>query len=209
MAPVPSEQFPAKWYPEAGKKIKVAMAPVVGKPYTAVRETVSVRKSESGEPERRVTLGFQTRDRFGRERSEFQNGAWEVDGQTVPTKIVSASDPVSHCNFEWTELVTNAPGSTEWKLAFVTCLPQALLYKEFDLIRLQTDLNDDGTRTHGDTTTWSEHLASVQIDGVKVDRLRVTNSSTDYKGLAKKWSTETWYPLDLQALIRLGDEESG
>ena len=192
-----------------GKETKVTVAPVVEKPYTAIRETVHLSKSESGEPERRVTLGFQARDRFGRERSESQNGVEELDGETVATKIVIISDPVSHCNFEWTELITNAAIPKEIKLGFVTCFPQALFYKDFHLMSLLTDTGEDGTSNRGDTTTLIEHLAPVQIDGVNVDRLRVSNSRTDEKGILKKWSTETWYSLDLQEIIRIGDEESG
>jgi hypothetical protein len=209
MAPVPSDRFPAKWYPQASSEIKVGLAPVVDKPYTAITETVDISKSESGEPSRRITLGFQARDRFGRERIEFLNGFWGVDEQRVPTKTVSVSDPVSHCTFEWTELVTNVPVSTEWKSAFVTCFPQALFYKEFHLIKLLPDPSDDVTSTYGDKTTKTEHLAPLQVDGVKVDRLLVSNTWTDDKGLAKKRSTETWYSLDLQEIIRTGDEESG
>lgn len=207
MAPVPSDRFPAEWYPKAGKETKVAMAPVVGKPYSAVTETVNVGRSESGERERWVTLGFQARDRSGRFRSESRNGTWGVKGEMVATKRISVGDPVSHCSFEWTELETKIVGWTELDVALVTCYPQALYYKDFHL-ETMFDLREDGTSTQGDTTTKIEDLAPLQVDGVKVDRLLVTNSSVDAKGLAKKWSTETWYSLDLQEIIRTGDEES-
>lgn len=192
-----------------GDGTDVLPVPVVGKPYIAIVESVTPGQSLAGEPLRQVTRGFQTRDRFGRTRSETQNGGWTIDGQMVPTKIVIVSDPVSHCQFHWTQFTTDDAVSTEMNTAFVTCGPQTLRYKDLDLFGSLMNTPADGTSTQGDTTTQREHLVPLQIDGVTVNRLRISNSRRDEQGQVKKWSGETWYSLDLKEIIRLGDEESG
>lgn len=208
IAPPPSDRFPAKWYPRVGDGTDVLQAPVVGKPYTAILETVSLDPSPSGELARRVTRDFGARDRFGRTRSENVPGTWRVDGEDVPIKRVTIFDPVSHCEFTWTEPTPDRGAVQELRVAFVTCHPLTLRYKEFDLFAT-LDTDADGTNTHGDTTTQTEHLPPLQIDGVSVIRLRVTNSVTDEKGQVKKWSREIWYSPDLKEFVRLGLGEGG
>ena len=209
IAPAPSDRFPAKWYPRVGDGTDVVPAPVLDKPYTAIVQTVSHYQSPSGEPMRQVTRGFQARDRFGRIRTETSNGGMTIRGQMAATKVVIVSDPVSHCQFHWTELTTDAVLPAEDRLAFVTCGPQTLRYKEMDLFESIVESIPEGTSTHGDTTTKTEHLAPLQIDGITVNRLRVTNSSRNEQGQDKQWTGETWYSPDLKEVIRTGDEENG
>ncbi len=206
IAPEPSDRFPAKWYLRMGDGTDVAEAPVLERPYTAVVETMSPSLSTSGERARYIQHGFQARDRFGRERRESINGGITIGEESMVTKVVIVSDPVSHCAFHWIELVSDLVMPLEMRSAFVTCAPRTLRFKEFNLFET---LFDDGAVTREDATTQSEHLPPLKIDGIDVDRLRVTNTSHDEKGEVKKWVSETWYSRDLRELIRLGDEESG
>ncbi len=93
----------------------------------------------------------------------------------------------------------------EMHVAFVTCGPQILRYKELDLFGSMMDQSIDGTTINGDTTTRTEHLSPVHMDGLIVQRLHVTNTSVDEHGQAKTWSSETWYSPELRELIRLID----
>lgn len=95
----------------------------------------------------------------------------------------------------------------EMRVAFVTCAPRTLRYKEVDLLEIVLDAATDGTVTQGDTTTTTEHLAPLQIDGLKITRLRVTNTRIDEHGQPKKQTDETWYSPELKELIRLGSEQ--
>ena len=93
--------------------------------------------------------------------------------------------------------------------AFVTCGPQTLRYKELDIFAIIVDTATDGTITHGDTTTKTEHLAPLQIAGLTVNRLRITNWRTNEQGQGKEKATETWYSPELKEDIRIGDEDGG
>ena len=209
IAPPPSDRFPAKWYPRVGDGTDVAIAPVLGKPYTATTESVQPYPSPSGEPLRQVTHAFQARDRFGRTRTESKNGGMIIDGQEAPTKVVIVADPVSHCQFQWTQLMSDPAREPGPHLAFVTCAPQTLRYKDLDLVGTVMDAAVEGTTTHGDTTTTTEHLVPLQIDGITVHRLRVTNTRNNEHAELKHWSGETWWSPDLRELIRMVDAEGG
>lgn len=206
LAPEPSDRFPAKWYPRVGDGTDVAAAPVLDRPYTAVVETMYPSRSVSGETTPYVTYGFAARDRSGRTRSESVTGGMTIGDESIKIKTISVADPVSHCEFEWHEAEGGSPMPSEMQVAMVTCGPRTLRYKD---LKSLFSFPEDGVATRGDTTTQTERLPPLQIDGVTVDRLRVTNSSRDEKGTVKKWVTETWYSHELQELIRQGDEESG
>jgi hypothetical protein len=132
-----------------------------------------------------------------------------VEGHQVPTEVVIVSDPVSHCNFNWTQPMTDDVLLPELRIAMVSCGPQTIRYKDLNLAEVILATVVDGTTTIGDTTTQTEHLASLQIDGLAVTRLRVTKSYRTEKGDTKRWSAETWYSPDLKEIIRMSDEENG
>jgi hypothetical protein len=205
----PSDRFPAKWYTRTGDGTDVISAPVLDKPYKATVETMMHDQSPSDGPLPRIEHGFQARDRFGRTRSETPNGQMTIGEHVVPTEIVIVSDPVSHCDFDWIQPTTNnvmLPGTLT---AEVFCRPQTLRYQDWNLAEDLLATIVDGITTSGDTTTQTEHLAPLQIDGLAVARLRVTNSYRTEKGDMKRWSAETWYSPDLKEIIRMSDEESG
>ena len=205
IAPPPSDRFPARWYPRIGDGTDVLPAPVLDRPYTATVETLT----STGEQQtlQQDPKGFQARDRLGRTRTESVNGSMTIAGQAFKTKSILVADPVSHCQFQWLELTTAAAMPPESRVATVTCGPQTLRYKELDLYRNVIDSIPEGTVTRGDTTTKTEHLPTIQIDGLSVERLRVSNSRTDEHGQLKTWSAETWYSPDLKEIIRLGAED--
>lgn len=60
----------------------------------------------------------------------------------------------------------------------------------------------DGRSEQGDTVTLTEHLPALQMEGITVDRLRVTNTKSCVVG-TKTHVTETWYSHDLKELICL------
>lgn len=207
IAPAPSDRFPAKWYPRVGDGTDVLPAPVIGKPYKATIETMTPYRSLAGESLRQITRGFQARDRFGRTRSETLSGGMEVGGHMVPTETVIVSDPVSHCAFQWIQFNDGMP--LEKPVAMVTCGPQTLRYQDLKLLENFPGTAEDGITTSGDTTTKIEHLAPLQMDGIAVIRLRISNSRRAESGNVTRWASETWYSLDLDEIIRLGDEENG
>lgn len=206
-APQPSDRFPARWYPGVGEGIDVEPAPVLDRPYTAEVETVRPTQLPTGETLRYVTKGFQARDHLGRSRSDSENGGMTIEDQELKTKIVIVSDPVSHCQFHWTQLTTDKEMPPEMRVAFVTCGPLTLRYKDLDLLGSLLDTSLDGTITRGDTTTKTEHLVPVLIDGLAVQRLRVSKAIFDEHGQVKKWSHETWYAPELREIIRMGTEK--
>lgn len=209
IAPPPSDRFPAKWYLSVGDGTDVVPAPVLDRPFTAAVETVTPYQSPIGENLQHITKGFQARDRLGRLRRDSENGAMTVEGQMVKTKVVLVSDPVSHCEFQWTQLTTDVEMPPDMRVAFVTCGPQTLRYKDLDLFASLLDTGNDGTNTRGDTTTKIEHLVPLQIDGLTVIRRRVSNTRLDEHGQVKKWAAETWYSPELREVFRLGTEEDG
>jgi hypothetical protein len=91
----------------------------------------------------------------------------------------------------------------------VTCLPQLLRFEELNLFKVVMDGIPEGTTTHGNTTTTTEHLTPMKVDGLTILRLRVTNSRIDERGQMKKWSTETWYSPELKEVVRRGSDEEG
>jgi hypothetical protein len=208
-APGPSDRFPAKWYTRTGDGTDVIPAPVLDRPYEATVETMTPDQSPSGKPLPRFEYGFQARDRFGRTRSETHNGQMGVGEHVVPTEVVIVSDPVSHCDFDWIQPMTGDVMLPGTRTAEVFCRPQTLRYQDWNLAEDILATIVDGITTSGDTITQTEHLAPLQIDGLAVTRLRVTNNSHTEKGDMKRWSAETWYSPDLKEIIRMSDEESG
>ena len=89
------------------------------------------------------------------------------------------------------------------------CSPQTLRYKDLNFVKGLLGTAEDGTTNRGDTTTKTEPLPPLQISGLAVNRLRVTNSHRTENGDVKRWSDETWYSLDLEEIIRIGNEEDG
>lgn len=209
VAPGPSERFPAKWYPRTGDGTDVIPAPVLDNPYQATVETMMHDQSPSEGALPRIEHGFQARDRFGRTRSETHNGQMGVGEHVVQTEVVIVSDPVSHCDFDWIQPTTNDGKLPGTRTAEVFCRPQTLRYQDSNLVEHILATIVDGITTSGDTTTQTEHLAPLQIDGLAVTRIRVTNSYRTEKGDMKRWSGETWYSPDLKEIIRMSDEESG
>ena len=162
IAPPPSDRFPATWYPKVGDGTDVLPAPVVGKLYVATVETVNPYQGLAGEPLLQITHGFHARDRFGRERTEAINGGMTINGQNIPTKSITVSDPVSHCQFNWTQLTVDVTSPADKHLAFVTCNPQTLRYKDIDSSAVVFNTLADGMTTHGDTITKTEHLPPLR-----------------------------------------------
>ena len=132
-----------------------------------------------------------------------------INGRMLKMKTILVSDPVAHCQFHWMQPVTEVQMPHDMRVAFVTCGPQTLRYKELDLHKIVTDAMVDGTRTVGDTTTKVEHLAPVNIDGLTVLRVRVTTTQHGADGKGKEWSTETWYSPELRETVRQGSETEG
>ena len=209
VAPPPSELFPAKWYPPVGSGNEIVPAPFVDHPYTATTGTIPPQQRAGVEPRSPVVEGFEARDRFGRTRAESVNGGMTVGGQSVQMKEIEVSDPVSHCSFNWMETTTGATLPADSRVAWVSCAPQSLRYKDFDIWKSVAEEMKDGTVVHGDTTTTIEHLPPVNLDGLTVQRLRVTNISVDEHGQPRKWITESWYSPELKELIRLRNEDGG
>ncbi len=207
LAPEPSDRFPAAWYPKVGDGTNVGLAPVLDEPYTAVVETVTVSMLPSGKPGQRVELGFKARDRFGRTRSETVSSGMMLSGNDVRIKTVLVSDPVSHCQFHWQESTTDFVLPTEMRVAFVTCGPRTIRYKDLNL-QERIFNTPDGTVQRGDTTITTEHLAPVPLDGITVQRVRVTHSRRDEQGEEERGTKETWYSPELKEVIRMGDEGS-
>jgi hypothetical protein len=206
LAPQPSDRFPAEWYPHMDAGANERAAPVEDRPFTAKYGIIEPSATTTADSR---STGFRARDRFGRTRSDAENGSMRIGEQEVRTKTVNVSDPVSHCDFYWTEPVVTVDPSPSDRVAYVECGPRALRFKEFNVFKTLMELIPDGTTTNGDTTTKTEHLAPVKRDGLTILRLRVTNSRTDVHGQSKQWSRETWYSPELEELVGLGSDEEG
>ncbi len=209
VAPPPSDRFPAKWYPRMGKTADLRPAPVLDRPYTATVEHTTISHTPTGETSRYTTYGLQARDRFGRTREESESGVMGVGGQDVKTTSVVVSNPVSHCEFQWTQLPAGIEVPLKHRNATVGCSAQTVRYQDMNFLGSILDTRADGTSVNGDLTTKTEHLASLQIEGLTMKRLRVSNTLLDVHGQAKEWSTETWYSPELKVMTRLGSEEEG
>ncbi len=188
-----SDRFPAKWYPGRGDGTDVAFAPVLERPYVAVSETKDLR----------------ARDKFGRTRTEAVTGGETVNGTSFKIKEVSVSDPVSHCQFHWMERVPDRELPAGQRVAFVTCAPLTIRYKESDVYAFIRDNMPNEATTIGDTTTRVEHPRDILVEGLTVQRMRVTNSKTEADGTVTTNVNETWYSPRLRETIRLGGVEDG
>ena len=206
LAPSPSDRFPAEWYPRLGDGTDVVPAPVLDRPYTA---TTGIVVPPTGETLNHQTTGFEARDHLGRTRRDAESGALTKGGETVKIKTILVYDPVSHCQFHWDQATIESKLPSDMRVAYVTCGPQTLRYKEIDLFRIVMDGSPDGTSTHGDTATKIEHLALINIDGLSIVRTRVSNSRRDEQGHEKQWSSETWYSPEIREIVRQGSEELG
>ena len=209
MAPAPSDRFPATWYPRVGDGTDVLPAPLLDRPYSATTEDVTPSHSPTGETVRHVTKGFAARDRLGRTRSEARSGEETIAGKTFELKSVFIHDPVSHCGFFWTQSMSDEELPAAERVAFVTCGPQTVRYKEMNGLASIIATVKDGTSTSGDTTTTIEHLVPLRIDGLIVNRVRAINTWLDEHAERKTRTNETWYSPELKELIRLGTEEDG
>ncbi len=203
LAPPPSDRFPAKWYPRVDDGRQVAFAPVEGHPFTALTGPIM---PPTGKTSGQQSIGFQARDRFGRTRSENESGGYWTEEQMVKTKSVVVSDPVSHCDFHWTQPMTAVEMPPDMRVALVTCRPQTLLYKEDNILEAVLESVSEGVTHNGGTTTKAEHLAPIQMDSLTIKRLRVTNTTIDVHGQTKEWLTETWYSPELREVVRMGTE---
>ena len=207
-APNPSDRFPASWYPaDQSAGMNETPGPVTGLPYTAISVETSRSKSAHGEVSENVTRNPQARDSLGRTRSESKNGGLGLaDGSFVETYEVIVSDPVSHCNFFWTEARPNPPDNDS-HVANVTCAPQTLKYADgLTMVKVIEETPVGGTK-HGDTDTLVERLPPLHIDGITVERQRVTNTYTGQPGKPTTSVSENWYSPDLNEVIRLGESD--
>ncbi len=206
LAPPPSERFPAKWYPRASDEGDVVFAPVINHPYTAMEGPIT---PETDDTSGRQSDSFHARDRLGRTRIDAQSGGFTLGDQEVKTKTVLVSDPVSHCDFEWTQPMTDVEMPLEMRGAHVMCRPQTLHYKDVDTFKLVMEAGPDGISHNGDATTEVKHLAPMKIGGITINRLRVINSRFDEHGQVKNSSDETWYSPELRQIVRQGNEKNG
>ncbi len=209
LAPSPSDRFPAKWYPSLGDRTDVVPAPVLDRPYKANVSNITLYRQQNGSASQDAEKGLRARDRSGRTRNDSVIGSTTVDGKMIRLRGVQVYDPVSHCEFDWTELNDNAEAPIEWRVAFVTCGPRTLRYKDLQVFEVVYDALEDGTVAHFDGTTKTEHLVPIKIDGLTVERLRVTNTRLDENGKERSWTGETWYSPDIKEVIRQGDDDVG
>ncbi len=98
-----------------------------------------------------------------------------------------------------------AEAPSEYRVAFVTCGPQTLRYKALDVFSILMN-STLGTVTQGETTTRTEKPAPLSIDGLTVERLRVTSTGMGKDGKSSTQVTETWYSPELKEVIRIGAE---
>lgn len=210
IAPAPSERFPEAWYPSLGDGHDVVPAPVLNTPYTATLETTRLQKGSTGEVQEDVTRTLQARDRLGRVRMEVEMNGLPGDSATHRFKLVAISDPVTHCQFRWKEPVPAvAAMPADLRIAYVSCGPQTLRYKDMDLAKVLLESLPDETVTQQGSIIKNEHLAPLHVYGITVDRIRSTHSDLDQNGQTKQWILEQWYSPDLRELIRSGDSEEG
>ncbi len=205
IAPPPSDRFPAKWYPRVGDGTDVVPAPVTDRPYTAMEGPIL---PSSGEMLRHESMTSKARDRFGRTRIDAETGGFTLDGrQHIKTKTVLVSDPVSHCEFNWTQPTTDVEMPSDMRVAMVKCGPQTLRYKEIDLLEIVVKAMPEGISQNGDITEETEKLTPVMMNGLTIRRIRVSTSRLEH-GELKKSSTETWYSPELREFVRRGSPES-
>lgn len=207
-APDPSDKFPASWYPaDQGGEKNETPGPITGLPYTAVTVDTSRSKSTNGEVNENVTRSPQARDSFGRTRSEFRIGAMDLpDGSSVVIYTVLVSDPVSHCTFSWSEARPDPPDNSH--IANVTCASRTLKYDDGLTVEKIIEQIPLGQTKHGDTDTLVERLPPLHIDGITVERQRLTKTYKGQHGTPIATVGENWYSPDLKEVIRLGDSNS-
>jgi len=122
VAPPPSARFPASWYPP-DNSLTSTEAPQTGAPYSATLVITSrFLNLATGKVEAVSRSTFQARDGDGRRRDEVATPRADSSGKIVNPHVVSVSDPVSHCRFQWMEPWV-APGKPT---AAVTCMPRTL-----------------------------------------------------------------------------------
>ena len=206
-APAPSDKFLASWYPadQNGEKNE-SPGPITGLPYTAVSVDTSKSKLVNGEVIERVEHNPQLRDSFGRTRSESKSGSMGLaDGSSADIYTVLVFDPVSHCQFFWDEVRPDPPDNSY--VANVTCAPQTLKYADGLTMVKVIEENPVGDTKHGDTDTLVERLPPLHIDGITVERQRVTNTYTGQAGKSTTSVSENWYSLEFNEVIRMSDSD--
>ncbi|WP_263385917.1 hypothetical protein [Granulicella arctica] len=121
----------------------------------------------NGEVIETVTRSPQLRDSLGRTRSEFRSGSMGLsDGSSVGIYTVLVSDPVSHCNFNWSEARPDPPDNVS-HVANVTCAPQTLKYAEGLTMAKIMEQIPLGETKQGDSDTLVERLPPLHIDGIR------------------------------------------
>lgn len=194
-APLPSDRFPASWYPEPSDKV-FHLTVDKNAPYMATRVNIEQCQCE-GKIVAHSARSIQARDSSGRTRYEEIEGGISLNPRQ---RTVTVSDPVSHCEFRWVEPAIGPEKPT----ALVDCLPRTLRYINQNPWALEWEHFSVDEPKAKDPSILSEHLGKRMFGDVEAEGLRrtVTYPIAEKPGEIQKGVTETWYSPDIKEKIQ-------
>ena len=206
-APMLPDRFPASWYP-AEDNVTYTLAVEKNLPYTAT-VVITDQYESDGEVITHKTSTLLARDSAGRRREEVEGGGWtDARGQMIPTRTITVSDPVSHCDFRWVEPMIES----EKPFALVKCLPRTIHYinqniwaealKSFFVKETREQHSSNGS------ALLSEPLGTRTFGDAHAEGLRTTATNTNLQtGEVSRTVAETWYASDINELVQLTYED--
>lgn len=202
-APPPSDRFPASWYPGPSDET-FRLSVVSDAPYTAT--LVTTYRSQSGSEVITQTIRtIQARDSQGRTHTESETGqATTRQGEEVKLRTISVFDPVSHCEFTWTE-----PDYGAKLVAIVKCLPRTIRYTNLDYsqimwaIALHPEAVQDGLPKGSSAS--SESLGKRMFGDIEAEGRRTIATNAMPNGESRTSAREIWYSPYLKELVQFGD----
>lgn len=205
-APMLPDRFPASWYP-AEDNVTHTLALNKNLPYTATAVMTDQYES-NGEAITHKSSTLRARDSAGRSYEEVEGGSlMDAQGQTIPSRFITVTDPVSHCDFRWVE-PTIEP---EKPVALVKCLPRTIQW-------INQDIWADAWKSYLLMETKEQHasngsalllepLGKRTFGEAHAEGLRATATNTDLQtGEVRRTVTEIWYSNDIRELVLLKSE---
>jgi hypothetical protein len=198
VAPPPSNQFPANWYP-ADSDVTYTTAAQRGAPYTATLVTTWRLPGPDGMPKLISQSGLQARDGSGRKREEMVTPRPGEHGEVIMAHEVSVNDPVSHCNFRWMEPWAEAGPPR----AMVSCMPRTLHYTEQNIYADAIASQPAELISSPDSGDRSVPLGTRSIEGFEATGVRHIRTRPGAPSGSVVLTTEIWYSQELQELLEM------
>lgn len=202
-APMLPDRFPASWYPTEDN-VTHTLTVEKNLPYTAT-VVITDQYESDGKVITHKTSTLLARDSAGRRREEVESGGRvDAQGQMIPTRAITVTDPVSHCDFRWVEPTIES----EKPVALVKCLPRTVRYINqntwADAWKSLFVKETKEQHAANGSALLSESLGTRTFGDAHAEGLRTTATNTDLQtGQVHRAVTEAWYASDINELVQL------